>query len=144
MHSWSTFGARTSHGQTRTHKIHHSLDLGEATTFSLIIYFVLGHGTSTQMSFCLEILKWEFRNSQNQDSRNFWNPITLWADLWLRWDLKQSCSSRWELSNSMWHATYTQGDQGDSQLLVVGSQINNLTPNPSFGHNLCFRYPNGS
>jgi hypothetical protein len=27
---------------------------------------------------------------------------------------------------------------------VVGSQIGNLTPSPSFGHNLCFRCPNGS
>jgi hypothetical protein len=26
--------------------------LGEATTFPLIVYFVLGHGTNTQMSFC--------------------------------------------------------------------------------------------
>jgi hypothetical protein len=38
-----------------THKIHHGSDLGEATTFPLIIYFMLGHGTSTQMSFCLAI-----------------------------------------------------------------------------------------
>jgi hypothetical protein len=27
---------------------------------------------------------------------------------------------------------------------MVGSQIDTLTPNPSFGHNLCFKYPNGS
>jgi hypothetical protein len=32
----------------------------------------------------------------------------------------------------------------DSRLLVVGSQIANLTPGPSFGHNLCFRCSNGS
>jgi len=32
----------------------------------------------------------------------------------------------------------------DSQLLVVGSQIANLTPSPSFDHNLCCRCPNGS
>jgi hypothetical protein len=49
-----------------------------------------------------------------------------------------------KLSNDMWHATYMQVNRGDSQLLVVGSQINNLTPDPSFGHNLCFKYPNGS
>jgi hypothetical protein len=35
VHSWSTFGARISHGQIRTHKTHHNLDLGEATTFPL-------------------------------------------------------------------------------------------------------------
>jgi hypothetical protein len=27
---------------------------------------------------------------------------------------------------------------------MVGSQIGNLTPDPSFGHNLCFKHPNGS
>jgi hypothetical protein len=27
-----------------------------------------------------------------------------------------------------------QGTQGDSWLLVIGSQIGNLTPDPSFGH----------
>jgi hypothetical protein len=33
-----------------------------------------------------------------------WGPITLCADLILRWSLKQSCSSRRELSNCMLHA----------------------------------------
>jgi hypothetical protein len=73
-----------------------------------------------------------------------WGPITLCANLRRMWDLKKSCSSHWELFNSMWHATWTQGNQGDSRLLVVGSQIANLTPDPSFGHNLCFEDPNGS
>jgi hypothetical protein len=44
----------------------------------------------------------------------------------------------------MWHATCTQGNQGDSRLVVIGSQIDNLTLGPSFGHNLCFMYPNES
>jgi hypothetical protein len=44
-----------------------------------------------------------------------------------------------ELSNGMWHATYTQGNQGDSKLLMISSQIANLTPDLSFGHNLCFK-----
>jgi len=46
------FGARMSHGQTQTHKTHHDLDLGEATTFPHIVYSMHGHGTNTQMSFC--------------------------------------------------------------------------------------------
>jgi hypothetical protein len=37
-----------------------------------------------------------------------------------------------------------QGNQGDSWLLVVGGQIDNLIHGPSFGHNLCFKNPNGS
>jgi hypothetical protein len=37
-----------------------------------------------------------------------------------------------------------QVNQGDSRLLVVGSQIGNLNTGFSFDHNLCFKYPNGS
>jgi hypothetical protein len=40
-------------------------------------------------------------------------------------------------------ATYTQVNQGDSQLLVVGSQIGTLTPSPSLCYNLCLKYLNG-
>jgi hypothetical protein len=50
----------------------------------------------------------------------------LCLDLRLRLDLKQSCSPCQKISNGMWHATFTQGNQGDSALLVVGSQIANL------------------
>jgi hypothetical protein len=53
VHNWSTFGAKTSYGQIRTHKIHHNLDLGEATTFPLIVYFVPLHEAHIQMAFCL-------------------------------------------------------------------------------------------
>jgi len=48
MHSWNTFGAQMSHEQTQTHKTHHGPALGEAT---LTVFFIIGHGTNTQMSF---------------------------------------------------------------------------------------------
>jgi hypothetical protein len=67
MHSRSTFDARTNHEQTRTHKTHHDPDSGEATTFPLIVFFVLGYGVSTQMPFCLRTPKWESRNFRNWD-----------------------------------------------------------------------------
>jgi hypothetical protein len=54
------------------------------------------------------------------------------------------CRPLIELSNDMWHITYMQMFQGDSQLLVVGSQIGILTPDLFFGHKLCFKYSNGS
>jgi hypothetical protein len=57
MRSLSTFGAKTSHGQTRTHKTHHGPDLGETTTFPLIVYFMLLHEAHIQMTLCLEIPK---------------------------------------------------------------------------------------
>ncbi len=72
-----------------------------------------------------------------------WGPITLCSYLWLRWGLKQSCSSRRELSNGIWHTTCMLRNWGDFWLLMVESQIVNLTPILSFGHNLCFKCPNG-
>jgi len=72
-----------------------------------------------------------------------WGAITLRADLGLRWGLKQSCSLCRELSNGMSHDICTHGNRVDSRLLVVENQIANLTPGLSFGHNLCFRCPNG-
>jgi len=44
----------------------------------------------------------------------------------------------------MSQATCMRGNWGDSWLLVIESQISNLTPDPSFGHNLCFKCPNES
>ncbi len=73
-----------------------------------------------------------------------WGPITSYVDLRLRWGLKQSCSPRWEISNGVLHSTCMHRDRVDSQLLVVGSQIANLTPSLSFCHNLCYKCPNGS
>jgi hypothetical protein len=51
VHNLSTFGARMSHGQIWIYKIHHGSDLGEATTFPLIVYSVTGHRTNIQMTF---------------------------------------------------------------------------------------------
>jgi hypothetical protein len=74
MHSWNTFGARTSHGQIRIHKTHHSPNLGEAITFPLIVYYVPLHEAHIQMIFCPGTLKWESRNFQSWDSHNFGAP----------------------------------------------------------------------
>jgi len=71
-----------------------------------------------------------------------WSPIPLREDLGLRCGLKQSCSPHQELSNGMPHAIHKQVNRVNSWLFLVGSQIDNLTPGPSFGHNLHFRCPN--
>ncbi len=73
-----------------------------------------------------------------------WGLITLCATLRLQWSLKKSCSLCRDLFNGMLHATSTLRNQVDSQLLMVGSQTTNLIHGLSFGHNLCFRCPNGS
>jgi hypothetical protein len=71
MHSLNIFGARTSHRQTQTHKTHHNPDMGEATTFPLIVYYVPLHEGHIQMAFSPKTPKWESQNSQTWDSRKF-------------------------------------------------------------------------
>jgi len=71
------------------------------------------------MSFCLKTPKWESLDFQNWDSLNFWRPITFRANIWLRWGVKWSCSPCQEISNGMWHVTYTYENQGDSWLLMA-------------------------
>jgi hypothetical protein len=76
---------------------------------------------------------------------SFWMPIISCANIRLKWGLKQSYNLHWKLSNDMWHvASFTHIIQGNSQSLMVGSQIDILTPSPSFGHNLCCKYSNES
>jgi hypothetical protein len=147
VHSWSTFGARTNHEQTWTHKTHHSPNLGETATFSFIVFSVPGYRVSTKISFCLgtpklRVLK--FPKFSKLGLLQLWRPITASAHLWLKWGMKQSYSPRQDIFNSVWHDTCTQLNQGDSWLLMIGSRIGSLIPGPFFGHNLCFKYPNGS
>ncbi len=71
-----------------------------------------------------------------------WSPITLRADLGSQCGLKQSCRPCRDLSNDMSHVLCSQEFGVDSRLLVVGSQTGSSTPDPSFGHNLCFRCSN--
>ncbi len=73
-----------------------------------------------------------------------WAFITSRPNLRLGRDLKQTCSSPWELSNGVLHSTCKHRDQVDFWLLVVGSQTASLTPDPFFNHNLCYKCPNGS
>jgi hypothetical protein len=71
-----------------------------------------------------------------------WASITSCSNLRLGWGLKQSCSSLWELFNSMSHSSCRHRIRVDSRLLVVGSQTTSLTHDPSFSYNLSCRCPN--
>jgi hypothetical protein len=144
MHSWSTFGDRMSHMQTWTHKTHHGPNLGRShhlPPYSILCASPRGPHPNDILSRDSQM--WIPKLPKLKLPR-FWGPITLHVDLWLRWGLKQSCILHQELSNGMLHATCTQGNQVDSWLLMVGNQIASLTFAPSFGHNLCFKCPNGS
>jgi hypothetical protein len=65
-----------------------------------------------------------------------WTAITLDCRVRSRQGLNQSYSPHWDLSNTMLHTQIGCQEEVDSWLLVVGSQIVNLTPSPSFAHNL--------
>jgi hypothetical protein len=143
MHNLSTLSAWTSHEHTQTHKIHHAPNLGETTTFPLIVFSMINHGGCIQMSFCPGTPKLGVLKLSKLGLPTLWKDITSYVDLRLKWGLKQSCSRRRNLLKDMWHITFTHVFQGDSWLLVVGNQIGTLIPNPSFSHKLCFKYSNG-
>jgi hypothetical protein len=115
VHSLSIFGVRMSHEQPQIHKSHHNLNLGEATTFSLIVYFVPLHGATSKWHFVSGLLNGKF---PELGLPQLWGPITLCENLRLQWGLKQSCSPCWKLSNGMLHTTCTQGNWVNSWLLV--------------------------
>ncbi len=103
------------------------------------------------MAFCPGTPKWESENCPETVLKlsrfglsGLWQLIAPCSDLWSGWGLNQTCSSPWELSNGVFHSACTHRGRVDSRLLVVGSQIASLTPDPFFDHNLCCRCPNDS
>jgi hypothetical protein len=80
----ATFDAQTSHGHARTHKIHHNLDLGEATTFPLIVFFMISHEGYIQMSFFPKTPKLGISKISKLGPLWFWRPITSFSNLQLR------------------------------------------------------------
>ncbi len=72
-----------------------------------------------------------------------WANITSRPNLQSGQGLNQTCSPPSELFNAMSHFTCWHRIRVDSWLLVVGSQTTNLTPGPSFAHNLGYICPNG-
>jgi hypothetical protein len=71
-----------------------------------------------------------------------WGFVAPLSDLRSGRGLNQTCSPRRELFNSMSHSRFGCREEVDSRLLVVGSQTANLTPGPSFAHNLGCKCPN--
>jgi hypothetical protein len=149
VHSWSTFGARTRHGQhghtrlttARTWGSHH------LPPYSILCASPRGQHRN---GFSLPGLPWDSHagvpKSRQLGLPGLWGRRTSCAKLRSQCSLKQSCSSCRKLSNGMWHVVCSQVFWVDSRLLVVESQNwqtpGSSTPGPSFGHNLCFRCPN--
>jgi hypothetical protein len=118
--------------------------LEEVTTFPLILFAMISYRGYIQMSFCLGSSKLGVSKFPKLKFSTFWKTIISCVDFWLRWNLKQSYNPHRELSNNMWHVTCTHVFQGDYRLLMGGNQISiqidTLTPDLSFGHNLWFKY----
>jgi len=70
-----------------------------------------------------------------------WMLITPNCRVWSQQCFNQSCSPHRDLSNAMYHSQFKGREEVDSRLLMVGSQTTNLTPGPSFAHNLGCKCP---
>ncbi len=130
---------------TLDHKTHHGPDSGEATTFPHIVFSATLHRGYIQMVLFPGTPKLESRNCPETIPNGVpgpWELITPDCQVRLRRGLNQTCSPRRDLSNDVSHCQFRDREEVDSRLLVVGSQIVNLSPGPSFAHNLGYRCPN--
>ncbi len=142
VHSWNTFGVRTSYGQLGHTRLTTARTWGKPPPSPYSILYTSPRGPHPN-GFLSQDSQVGVPKLPRLGLPQLWSAITLHVDLWLRWGMKQSCSPCQELSNGMSHVICTHGNRVDSWLLVVGNQIANLTPDPSFGHNLCCRCSNG-
>jgi hypothetical protein len=115
---------------------HHGPDSGGVTTILPIVFSALLRRTHTQVVVCLETPKVESRNCPGFGLPGLWDIIASRPNLQSGQGLNQTCSPLRELSNAMLHSPSARRERVDSRLLVVRSQIANLTPGPSFAHNL--------
>jgi hypothetical protein len=123
---------------------HHGSDSGEATTFPHIVFSTFSRSTYIRMQFFPGIPKEESQNCLGLDFRNFGSSYFVaqtsdWDEVWSKLVVLFKKNS-----NGVLHSTYTHRGRVDSRLLVVRSQIANLTSDLSFVHNLCCRCSNGS
>jgi hypothetical protein len=102
---------------TLDHETHHAPDSGEATTFPHIVFSASHRGGYIRMAHFVGSPEMESQNCPGLESWDFGRPQLL--------------------------APNSDREEVNSRLLVVGSQIANLIPGPSFAHNLGCRCPNG-
>jgi len=124
---------------TLDHKTHHGPDSGEATTSPHIVFSTTPREGYIQMALFPGTPKLESRNCPKivpVGVPGLWELITPNCQVWTQRGLNQTCSPRRDLSNDISHFQFRGQKEVDSWLLVVGSQIANLTLGPSFAHNL--------
>jgi hypothetical protein len=129
-----------------THLTHHIPDSGEATTFPLIVFSATLRRGYIQMALFPGTPKLESQNCPESilvGVPGLWKLISLDSQVRLERGLNQCCSSPRELFNAVLHTIIGRWEEVDSRIFVVGSQTANLTPGPSFAHNLGCRCRNG-
>jgi hypothetical protein len=148
-HSGTPLGVGTSHGHFDSLDSPRPEPREYATTILPIVYFVTLGGTHARMSLFPGT-----PGTPGLESRNcpetvpggvlgLWELITPDCGVWSRQGLNQTCISRRDLFNDVSQSRFEGQEKVDSWLLVIGSQTDNLTPGPSFAHNLGYRCSNG-
>jgi hypothetical protein len=125
-----------NHGQTWTHKTHHGSNLGEATTFPLLVFSVISHGGYIQMSFCLGTHKLgipKIRTPDTLEGHNFLcRPL-----IEIIFEEKLYLLSR-DFQRYVARHLYAHISR---RFLTFNDWESKC---PSFGHNLCFKHSNGT
>ncbi len=148
-HSGTPLGGGTSHGHFGPRDTPRLGPREYATTILPIVYSVTLDSIHTRMSLFPGT-----PGTPRLESRNcpetvpggvlgLWELITPDCGVWLQRGLNQTCSPHRDLFNDVSHFRFGGQEEVDSRLLVIESQTANLTPGPSFGHNLGYRCPNG-
>ncbi len=133
-HSGTPLGVGTRHGHFGPRDTPRPEPREYATTILPIVYSMTLRGPHARMSLCPETVP--------SGVPGLWEIITPDCDVWSRRGLNQTCIPRQDLSNDVSHSQFGGREEVDSRLLVAGSQTANLTPGPSFAHNLGYRCPN--
>jgi hypothetical protein len=144
------FASKTNHKRVSSHSktplgvgtSHEHLDSFDSPWFGL----EGSHHLPPYSILCSSMLRLHSNGTFSRDSQGeipklsqvgfsgLWELIFLSSDLRLEWGLNQSCSSLWELSNTMSHSCCKRQEEVDSRLLVVGLQMSKWLMWGHFGH----------
>jgi hypothetical protein len=101
----------------------------------------LATGLAPKMTFCPRTPKWESQNSQIWEFHDFGGPyICVQTFDW--YEVKSKVVVLIKIFPTIC-GTPPARKEIKAIIDFFENQINNLILNPSFGHNLCFNYPNG-
>jgi len=143
VHNWSIFGARTNHEQLKLTRFTTARTWGKPPPSPLYYTLCLFTRPTSKWHFVSGLPNGSFKIAKVGTLATL-GPHNFVCKSSIEMRSKTSYSPCQDLSNGMSYAICMQGNRVDFRLLMVRSQTANLIPDLSFGHNLCFRCPNGS